>query len=79
MADVFGLLITGLLLVTGAVGIVSPGTLCDLESGVDVPPGPPSSQRLREMRISCLIMFVFGCIGIYAILTAVGPADGPLF
>ncbi len=79
MADAFGLLITGLLLVTGAIGIVSPGTLCDLESGVDVPPGPPSEQRLREMRVSCVIMFVFGCIGIYAILTAVGPPDGPLF
>ena len=58
MADAFGLLITGILLVTGAVGIVSPGTLCDLESGVDIPPGPPSEQRLREMRVSCLIMFV---------------------
>jgi hypothetical protein len=79
MSDAFGLLITGMLLVTGAVGIVSPGTLCDLESGVDIPPGPPSEQRLREMRVSCLIMFVLGCIGVYAILTAVGPADGPDF
>jgi hypothetical protein len=79
MSNAFGLLITGLLLVTGAVGIVSPGTLCDLESGVDIAPGPPSTQRLREMRIQCVIMVVMGCIGIYAILTAVGPADGPLF
>ena len=79
MANAFGLLITGLLLVTGAVGIVSPGTLCDLEHGVDVPPGPPSEQRLREMRMQFIIMVVLGCIGIYAILTAVGPAEGPLF
>jgi len=78
MADVFGLLITGLLLVTGAVGIVSPGTLCDIESGVDVPQGPPSDQRLRQMRATCVVMVVLACIGIYAILTAVGPADGPL-
>jgi len=79
MSDVFGLLITGLVLVTGAVGIVSPGTLCDLESGIDIPPGPPSKQRLRQMRVTCLVMVVFACIGIYAILTADGPADGPLF
>jgi hypothetical protein len=79
MLDAFGLLITGILLVTGAIGIVSPGTLCDLESGPDIPPGPPSDQRLREMRIQCLVMVILGCVGIYAILTAVGPADGPLF
>lgn len=79
MTDAFGLLITGLLLVTGAVGIVSPGTLCDLEYGVDIPPGPPSEQRLRQMRVQCLIMVILACVGIYAILTAPGPADGPLF
>ena len=79
MSTAFGLLITGLLLVTGAVGIVSPDTLCDLESGADVPPGPPSEQRLLEMRISCVVMVIFACIGIYAILTAGGPAEGPLF
>jgi hypothetical protein len=32
-----------------------------------------------QLRVSCFIMFVFGCIGIYAILAAVGPLDGPLF
>jgi hypothetical protein len=79
MADAFGLLISGLFIVTGAVGIVSPDTLCDLESGVDIPPGPPSEQRLRQMRVQCLVMVILGCVGIYVILTAVGPADGPLF
>ena len=79
MSNAFGLLITGLLLITGAVGIVSPGTLCDLESGADIPPGPPSEQRLRQMRVTCLVMVALACIVIYAILTAVGPAEGPLF
>ena len=79
MLNAFGLLINGLVLVAGAVGIVSPDTLCDLECGVDIPPGPPSEQRLRQMRVQCVVMVIFACVGIYAILTAVGPAEGPLF
>jgi hypothetical protein len=79
MPDILGLLIAGALLAVGALGAVSPDTLCSAETGVDVPPGPPSPERLRTMRIQCVVLFVFGCVVIYAILTARGPADGPLF
>ena len=79
MHDTFGLLISGAIVLTGAVGTISPRILCRLEHGSDIPPGPPTNERLRRMRIQSIVMLLIGCLVVYAVFTAKGPADGPLF
>jgi hypothetical protein len=77
MPNTIGLLISGALALTGAVGAISPGTLCRLDS--DTPPGPLTSDRLRTMRISGIVMLVLACAVAYAVCTAKGVPEGPLF
>jgi hypothetical protein len=74
----FGLLIAGAALVTGFMGTIWPRLMYDLDSE-DRESGPPTPAKLRSLRITFLFLFLIACAGLYAILTARGPAEGPLF
>jgi hypothetical protein len=72
-------LVFGGFLVTGFIGTFWPALIHSLDTE-NASAGPPSPQQLRTMRVSSLVMFLMGCIGIYAVLTWDGtPPDGPLF
>lgn len=79
-ATLFSLFISGVFLIGGFIGIFWPGLIHSLDTENASSTDPPSSQQLWTVRISSLLMFLMGCIGIYAVLTSDGtPADGPLF
>ena len=75
-----GLFVFGALLVGGFTATFWPALIHSLDTENDSTSAPPSSQQLWTVRISSLVMFLFGCAGVYAILTWDGtPPEGPLF
>ncbi len=77
MDSAIGTLIAGAALVTGFVGAVWPRLMFVLDSE-NRESGPPTPAQLRSVRIGFVVLFLIACAGLYAILTAAGPAEGPL-
>jgi len=75
----FGLFVFGSFAVGGFTGIFWPALIHSLDTENDSTVAP-SSQQLWAVRISSVMMFLLGCIGLYALLTWDGtPPEGPLF
>jgi hypothetical protein len=71
------ILVVGSLLVTGFIGTLWPSVLYNLDSE-ERASGPPTPEKLRSVRNASLVLVLIACVLIYAILTASGPAEGPL-
>jgi len=79
-----GLLVFGGLTAGGFAGIFWRALIHSLDTENDSTANDstaaPSPQQLWAVRISSVVMFLMGCVGLYAVLTWDGtPPDGPLF
>jgi hypothetical protein len=79
LSPLLPVLVFGGLLIGGFTGTFWPALIHSLDTENDSA-SAPSPDQLWKVRIGCIVMFLMGCVGIYAVLTWDGtPPDGPLF